>query len=256
MKTLFTISLFSLLLLANESHCMSYEYRGIYYYLNKETKEAEVTSHPEKYEGDIHIPSQVLNGYTVTSIGEEAFANCPDLCSVIIPNTVTIIKRHAFALSGILLENVSMPQSVRIIEDHAFYGCTSLKTIDLPAELISIDSEAFGDCSSLQTIYCYCKDIPQTKDDVFSYTDISQISLYVPEQSYQLYLSTEPWKSFKEIIPMSSTDIIISKDDHYTKKQNYYSINGFRLNRQKKGINIMFSEDGHTVKYLTNDNRR
>ena len=52
------------------------EIDGIYYNLTSESKVAEITSNPNKYNGDVKIPEKVDyegNEYTVTSIGDYAF---------------------------------------------------------------------------------------------------------------------------------------------------------------------------------------
>ncbi len=70
------------------------EIEGIYYNLKANTKFAEVTSHPDKYEGCVVIPQSVIYKdckYSVTSIGSYAFENCTGLLSVIIPTSVTSI---------------------------------------------------------------------------------------------------------------------------------------------------------------------
>ncbi|UEL49181.1 leucine-rich repeat protein [Terrisporobacter hibernicus] len=112
--------------------------------------EASIT----KYNGDkseLYIPSEI-KGYAVTSIGEAAFCNCSDnLKSVIIPNSVTIIRTQAFE-SCSSLENIIIPNSVKIIEEYAFNSCSSLKNIRLSENLSLIDNGVFQSCSSLENI--------------------------------------------------------------------------------------------------------
>ena len=58
------------------------EINGIYYNLVSKTKQAEVTSNPNKYSGSINIPSTVeYDGitYDVTKLGYEAFHSCEDV---------------------------------------------------------------------------------------------------------------------------------------------------------------------------------
>lgn len=47
-----------------------------------------------------------------------------------------------------LLQNVILPQSVKIIEDNAFKGCSSLSTINLD-QIEEIKANAFSDCANL-----------------------------------------------------------------------------------------------------------
>lgn len=80
------------------------EIEGLYYNINSETKEAEVTSgnngnNRNSYSGDIVIPSTVTyegTEYKVTSIGEKAFHGCYRLNTLEIPASVANIKDQAF----------------------------------------------------------------------------------------------------------------------------------------------------------------
>ena len=59
----------------------------------------EVSFKSPKYSGEVVIPESVKyegETYSVTSIGNDAFANCSGLTSVTIPNSVTSIGYYAF----------------------------------------------------------------------------------------------------------------------------------------------------------------
>ncbi|MBP3229038.1 MAG: leucine-rich repeat protein [Bacteroidaceae bacterium] len=85
---------------------------GIYYEFDDETKTASVTytgdsfnadynSSSAAYKGNITIPASVTykgTSYPVNSIGENAFWDCKDLTSIVIPNSVVDIKDYAFLL--------------------------------------------------------------------------------------------------------------------------------------------------------------
>ena len=73
-----------------------FEVDGIYYkVISLEDLTCKVVSGYQKYEGDIVIPSEITyNSRTlkVTEIGSEAFSCCSSLTSVVIPNSVTVIR--------------------------------------------------------------------------------------------------------------------------------------------------------------------
>lgn len=51
-----------------------------------------------------------------------------------------------------MLSQVTIPSSMKIIDEYFFYGCSSLKMIRIPSSITSIGFSAFFGCSSLQRI--------------------------------------------------------------------------------------------------------
>ena len=90
-----------------------------------------------KYTGsdtNLVIPS-TLGGYPVTAIGDEAFAYCEFITSLVIPEGVTSIGWNAFERCEGLIE-LSLPDSLSKIGIEAFAYCTSLESVSLPESLI------------------------------------------------------------------------------------------------------------------------
>ncbi len=101
--------------------------------------------HSEDYKNltEIVIPETVvINGktYTVTSIGYEAFYNCNQITSVVIPNTITSIGTSAFDGCA-KLKAVTIPNSVDMLGWYVFYRCSSLTGINVESGNNSFSSE-------------------------------------------------------------------------------------------------------------------
>jgi hypothetical protein len=82
-------------------------------------------------------------GLPVTSIGTEAFKEHTTLESVIIPETVELIKKRAF-LSCERLKKVTLPKSLSSIHSFAFMGCINLTEVLIPREVKFIGYKALG----------------------------------------------------------------------------------------------------------------
>ena len=98
----------------------------------------------------LKIPAWYM-GQQVASVGEEAFAGCEELISVVIAEGVSSIEAGAFeGCTG--LGAVTLPKSLKSIGSGAFRGCTSLKNIYLTSNIEKIGSGAFAGCSSLRSV--------------------------------------------------------------------------------------------------------
>ncbi|MBE7051651.1 MAG: leucine-rich repeat domain-containing protein [Ruminococcaceae bacterium] len=86
----------------------------------------------------------------VTIIGERTFADCTNISTLSLPNSLTIISDYAFEECGIA--NLTIPNNVTHIGSYAFNGCTKLQNFVLGDNVSSIDSYAFYACSSLKNI--------------------------------------------------------------------------------------------------------
>ena len=119
--------------------------------------------------------------YTVTSIGNSAFRNCPLLMSVIMPNSITNIADYAFAECS-TLTFVILSDSLKRIGNYAFANCYGItsdsvvsyfnpnanipvptgveleemtpqeKSFVIPTGVTTIGRGAFSYCSSLTSV--------------------------------------------------------------------------------------------------------
>lgn len=70
---------------------------------------------------------------------------------VIIEGNVITIPRNTFS-QGHTLECIELPNSLKHIEDWAFFDCDNLLKIDIPDSVISIGEHAFHQCTSLTNL--------------------------------------------------------------------------------------------------------
>jgi hypothetical protein len=126
---------------------------------------------------------------TVTTIGNGAFINCPNLVSITIPESVTSIGKLAFvsctSLATVIVDpsnnnymttsdnnalfnyagtellfyaigntatSYTIPSTVARIDAAAFAGCSSLTSITIPDSVTSIGYKAFFRCTNLSSI--------------------------------------------------------------------------------------------------------
>ena len=122
---------------------------------------------------------------SVTTIGSSAFYKCTALTEITIPSGVTSIESDAFdecssltaftvaegnatykSQDGVLMSEdgtqlfypkgksgaYTIPNTITIIDNEAFSGCTGLTEITIPESVTEIDKGAFNGCSSLTAI--------------------------------------------------------------------------------------------------------
>lgn len=98
----------------------------------------------------LSIPSSI-GGYTVTAIGDDAFAYCTSLTQVTIPSTVTYIGNSAFYECR-NIHTLTLSSALETIDDWAFYFCSSLYSVLLPTKLTYLGDYAFKNCGTLHSV--------------------------------------------------------------------------------------------------------
>ena len=85
------------------------------------------------------------------SYAHHLFINDEEIKELIIPNTITIINELAF--SGCSeLTSVTIPSTVNKIGNMAFQGCSSLTSMAIPNSVTTIGQFAFSSCRSLTSV--------------------------------------------------------------------------------------------------------
>lgn len=103
------------------------------------------------YTYDIIIP-ETYKGLPVTAIGTDAFRDCLNVTSVVIPDSVTSIGGSAFRNCTSLV-TIDLPDNITNIPGAMCYGCTSLETVIIPDGIRSMGGYAFSGCSDLKYVF-------------------------------------------------------------------------------------------------------
>ncbi len=104
---------------------------------------------------NVEIPAE-LDGYTITALGEDCFAD----------NTV--------------LETVTIPDTITSIGSNAFEGCTALTTVTIPANVTTLGSFLFEGCTALTEIQVADENTAYMDDAGVLYTKDGAILLRYP----------------------------------------------------------------------------
>ena len=143
-----------------------------------------ITDCDKECAGNVVVPS-VVEGFPVTRIGENAFANCSEITSIVIPESISNISAGSFnnctALQSIVVDpantfyrsdgncvietesktlvfgckNSVIPSngSVTAIGSFAFCGCEGITTLIVPEKITSIGKYAFKDCTGITDVF-------------------------------------------------------------------------------------------------------
>lgn len=99
---------------------------------------------------EIEIPGEI-DGISVKSIGELAFADCTSLKRVVLPAGVSSIDYGAFR-GCTSLESITFRPGLKYIGESAFFGCGNLREIAIPEGVSAIEKYTFYDCSNLASV--------------------------------------------------------------------------------------------------------
>ena len=136
---------------------------------------------------------------SVTSIGEDAFSQCFNLVWVKFSNNINSIGRGAFSGCSALIKantnpdyttSLVIPYGVTAINNATFNGCKALTIVSIPGNVRSIGNLAFNGCSSLNFV-TISDGVEFIGEDAFSNCD-SLMDINIPDSV--TYLGTNVFR--------------------------------------------------------------
>ncbi len=164
----------------------------------------------------------------VTSIGNFAFAYCPNLSSVSLPKTLRTVGNDAFAACTSLTE-ISLPKSVTSLGVSAFQDCSRLQTVASLGSITALRASVFQNCGALAVVY-FPTELMTVDTTAFYRTSTASLKIYYAES------------------PASFAAIELYNGDHYSDKINpakygqiYYGVR----------VNVTYVMDGNPAEAPT-----
>lgn len=218
---------------------------------------------------------------SITSIGEAAFSHCDQLTTVKMSDNITSIGQFAFN-NCLHLTSITIPSGITNLE-WVFDGCGRLNKVVInsnafmsrdfsPGSSLSryfgsqvkeyvlgegitrIGNNAFKSCTGLENLYCYAEQVPETGNEVFTYSNYTNATLHVPASTIDLYSNIEQWKYFASIVALTDDDPkptgIKDVNGGVNTAERYYSLDGKCIATPQRGLNIIRMSDGTTRKIV------
>ena len=231
--TIIRPALLLILLLFSSFSALAYGCKvdGIYYDITPANRTASVTR--VSYSGGVIIPETIAfdgTTYSVTSIGDGAFANHSGLTSVTIPNSVTSIGNYAF------------------------FNCSGLTSVTIPNSVTSIGDSAFNGCSGLTKLVSLAVEPPICGKGAFEKVDKTTCQLLVPQESINKYKTANQWKDFLNILGYNGVDDVCvdTQDAVYE----VYNLQGVRVGSGMREAEVTADNLPHGVYILVSPQGR
>ena len=190
-----------------------------------------------------------INYSIASDNGYSPFYRNTKLRSVTITDKETEISPNEF-YGCTALKNVRIGDGVTTFGNWAFSGCSSLDFFAFGSSVETIGKEAFSDCSALTKLISRAAIPPvcgtQALDDINKW----ECTLLVPDGSLTLYQTADQWKEFffTEIVPNGIKGVEAQPSP--TSEAEHFDLQGRRIDKAQKGINIIRNADGTTKKVL------
>ena len=169
-------------------------------------------------------PFSLIDTFTKLTIGEQ----------------VTQISSYLFSDCKHLI-NLKLGDNVTAIYEYAFGGCSNVKKITLGKKMSFIGLNALSRLEQLESIYVFSETPPDVRSQSLSNSVYTFADLYVPIGTKEQYKAKDFWKDFINIHEFDPTGIHNVTRDTETPSI-IFDINGRKLSKAKRGINIINGE--------------
>ena len=130
-------------------------------------------------------------------IGDQAFCGCQFSGQLVLPNNLSHLGNNAFSDNKRMTGVLNLPESINSIPVACFNGCSNLEGIVLPKNLDTIGDYAFGGCFNVTSLQCKSTTPPHINANVFDGIGKDNLTVEVPEQSVNDYITSPGWNEFK-----------------------------------------------------------
>lgn len=154
--------------------------------------------------GTMPLEKVIFKGSKIKDIEPYTFKNCVNLKEITLPESLMVIDYDAF-FGCSSLTKVVIPDNVFEIGKTAFWGCTSLTEATIGRSVRSIGEKCFDGCEKLATVICKGESPARLdvgafmKDEEHSGTKYIK-SIKVPTTAVSIYKNAAGWKDFSDRI--------------------------------------------------------
>ena len=141
---------------------------------------------------------EFASGSQLTTIGQNAFNECPSLSSIDIPATVTDIGGFAFYRCPSLISVTIRNTGTMTLGTQIFRESQALTTVYYYPT--NIGQEMFYQCTGLQDFQVYSQTPPTIGSSAFSSSIKSAVTVTVPAGSQSAFSSASGWSGFSNIV--------------------------------------------------------
>lgn len=163
-----------------------------------------------KTQGSVEILPDI-DGIPVTDISPTAFWMCTQLSSVSIPSSVRTIQEQAF-YGCKSIGKITLPEGIKSVGSRAFYGCSSLDSVYFPSTIEELGDDLFDGCYSELVMYVYSTNTPsceyaQANNVTYEYRDVDTpvSGIEISDELLRLNLN-ETYQLSANVVPKKATN--------------------------------------------------